>query len=557
MSSLKSLFRPLAIFTGCLPFFHRCEVAFGQTTGTIGQNFTASTYSLHTASAPPDSNGSIGPRHFMEFINGTVAVYNKTNGLSVQRKSNLKFWSDAGLIISPDYAVSDPRVIYDPLVQRWFASEVNFHASSGDPTLEANDFLLAVSATSDPTGQWRGFSVQADPNSGYFADFPTLGVDSNAVYLSGDFYFGETNPVASGLVSIPKSDLLSSTPTIVNRTWSGLLDYVTHGEVLQPATCLDGSGSGNVLGMGDIGSDGQTHSNILSFVVQNAGMTNASLTAPTSIAVAPYVVPFNSSLGYPLFNPVQPDGTSYLSANDGRLSAKVYCVSGVLYAVHSTQVNSHIAIRWYRINAATQTLLESGTISDPNLDLFFPSIAANNSGTVVIACNGSGLSTTVSCFALVGETINGTTTFGSRILLQAGATSYHGDDEVFAILLDQPPISRWGDYSALSVDPADSTHFWCIQMFPSDAANANVWSTQITELLTIPANPKLSITLAPPNAVVSWPATAIGFNLEAKPTLNPTNSWTQIAQTFSTNNGRISFQTPLTNATRFFRLHKL
>ena len=29
---------------------------------------------------------------------------------------------------------------------------------------------------------------QADPDNGFFADFPTLGVDSNAVYISGDFF---------------------------------------------------------------------------------------------------------------------------------------------------------------------------------------------------------------------------------------------------------------------------------------------------------------------------------------------------------------------------------
>ena len=88
----------------------------------IGLNFHGSAYETNSQALPPDANGAVGPDHFMEFINGTVAVYSKTTGLRVQRKSNLKFWSDAGLIISPDADVSDPRVIYDPTVQRWFAS---------------------------------------------------------------------------------------------------------------------------------------------------------------------------------------------------------------------------------------------------------------------------------------------------------------------------------------------------------------------------------------------------------------------------------------------------
>ena len=177
-----------------------------QVTLQIGQNFTGSTYGVNSQSLPPDTDGEIGPRHYMEFINGTVSVYNRTNGVSIQRKTNLKFWSDAGLIISPDSGVSDPRVTFDPTVQRWFACQVNYSGNSADPTLDANDFLIAVSATSDPTGLWRGFLFQADPATGNFADFPTLGVDGNAVYLAGDFYHGSTNAVGSGLVSTGAAD---------------------------------------------------------------------------------------------------------------------------------------------------------------------------------------------------------------------------------------------------------------------------------------------------------------------------------------------------------------
>ena len=518
----------------------------------IGQNFPGSSYALNFQGLPPDSNGAIGPRHFMEFINGTVSVYNRTNGLRVQHKTNLKFWSDAKVIISPDSAVSDPRVIYDPTVQRWFASQVDFSAASEDPTFDANDFLLAVSATSDPTGQWHGFLFQADPDTGYFADFPTLGLDANAVYVSGDLYQGMDNPIGPCLVSIPKSDLIASTPTIDHRTWFGVMSYDERGQVLQPAICLDGSTSGAVLGMGNIGLDSDPHSNVVNFAVQNgAGPGPATLSASTSIAVASYVVPFNLDQAVPMLNPVQPDGTTYLAANDARLSAKVYAVAGVLYAVHSTELDGRIAIRWYRIDAANHALLESGTITDPNLDLFFPSIAANADGTVVIACNGSGASTYVSCYAMVGATINGLTTFDPLMLLQAGVTDYHGDDEMIAELLDEPLLSRWGDYSAISVDPSDPNRFWMIQMYPSDT---DVWSMQITELLTV--NATLSITRSNNNAMVSWPAAVAGFNLETRTNLTTGTGWTAISQSLSTNNGRIYFQKPLASGASFFRLRQ-
>ena len=528
----------------------------------IGQNFTGSTYGVNTQALPADANGAVGPRHFVEFINGTVAVYLKTNGLSVQRKTNLKFWADAGLIISTDSDVTDPRVIYDPVSQRWFASQVDFDANAAanglDPTLEANDFLLAVSAGPDPTGPWHGFLFQADPDTGYFADFPTLGVDGNGVYISGDLFHGQDTPVGPALVSLPKADLIAATPTIANRTWFGVMSYSSRGQVLQPAICFDGSSSGAVLAMGDIGSDSDPHSNVVNFTVQNSGSAAATLSAPLSIGVDPYVVPFNSDMGVPLFNPVQPDGTTTLQANDARLSAKVYAVGGVLYAVHSTEVNNRIAIRWYRIDASTRALIESGTITDPNLDLFFPSIAANAGGVVVIGYNGSSLGTFVSSFAIAGQTANGVTTFGNPVLLQSGVASYHDGNEILAQLLDDPVVdSRWGDYSATSVDPADPTRFWTIQMYPSDvdlSVGIGVWSTQITELLTTLPAPQLVIARAGTNVMVSWPISASSYQLLTATNLVPPVAWSNVTQVPATNGNVISSLVPVSGRQQFFRL---
>src|SRR6266702_6083056 len=160
---------------------------------TIGQNFTGSSDTSNPLDTPPDCNGAVGTRYFVEFVNGFFAVYNKTNGLSVKRIADTKFWANAGVVLANSDGVSDPRVVYDPVSQRWFASMVDYDANSSDPSLESNDFLLAVSAGSDPTGTWHGFLFQADPDNGYFADFPTLGVDGSGVYLSGDMYQGITN----------------------------------------------------------------------------------------------------------------------------------------------------------------------------------------------------------------------------------------------------------------------------------------------------------------------------------------------------------------------------
>jgi hypothetical protein len=332
------------------------------------------------------------------------------------------------------------------------------------------------------------------------------------------------------------------------------------GDVLQPAVCLDGSVSGSILAMGDIGSDSSPHSNIVWFAVQNAGGTGPTLSAPASLTVNPYEVPDNADLGVPQFVAPQPDGSTLLQANDARLSAKVFAVGGVLYAVNNTELNGRMAIRWYRIRAADQTLLEQGTIADPNLDLFFPSIAANQYGTVVIGCNGSSFGAYVSCYAYAGQTVNGQTTFGSSLLLKSGAVSYHDENDILGDLLGSPTPSRWGDYSTLSVDAADPTQFWTIQMYPSGTDTTSgfdegIWSTQITQLI-VTTPPSLAIVPSGTNVLVSWPLYASGYQLFSATSLTPPVAWLSVTQKPFTNGIVISVAIPHANGSKFFRLQK-
>jgi hypothetical protein len=153
MNQFRSVLRPQAVSFACgLLLWLTSMSVRAQVVVAIGQNFTGSTYGDISQALPPDANGAIGPSHFVEFINGTVAFYNKTNVQDAVRITDVDFWSEAGLTISSASAVTDPRVIYDPTSQRWFASQVDFNATVIDPTRAANNFLLAVSATSDPTG---------------------------------------------------------------------------------------------------------------------------------------------------------------------------------------------------------------------------------------------------------------------------------------------------------------------------------------------------------------------------------------------------------------------
>ncbi len=526
-----------------------------QVTVQIGQNFPGSDNS-QTYITPADANGAVGPNYFVEFINGSFAVYNKSDGSGVVKISDMEFWSNAGpggggvggINFASSDAISDPRVIYDPTSQRWFASQVKFDGNASDPSLESDYYLLGVSDTEDPSGSWHVFSFLSVTGAVQFADFPTLGVDANAVYLGGDMFHGQSNSLGSSLTIISKAALLANAQPISTRIIVPTTPYTTRGAVLQSVTCFDGGTVGNILAVGSLGDDFLDHSNLMATTVLHPGATNASLAPATNIFVDAYTAPLDAA---------QPDGTSTLADNDARFSARVYSIGGIIYAVHNTEVNGRAAIRWYRINAANYALLESGTIADPNLDLIFPSIAANANGIVVIACNGSGPAPNeyISSYAYVGQTINGVTSFGSSMLLAAGSINYHDLNEQFGGAVD----SRWGDYSTVSVDPSDPNRFWTIQMLPiydTLLDSGDLWQTQITELITSVPSPQLNIAPAGSNVVISWPSSATGYQLQSASSLVPPVAWSSVTQTPSNNGTTISVVIPVSGSRQFFRLQK-
>jgi len=169
----------------------------------------------------------------------------------------------------------------------------------------------------------------------------------------------------------------------------------------------------------------------------------------------------------------------------------------------------------------------------------------------VIGYSGSSLVSYISGYGIAGQTINGVTTFDSPLLLKSGVTNYHGDDEDPSGMFGSP-TSRWGDYSATTVDPSDPNRFWTIQIYASDS---NGWSTQITELVTTP-QVLLSMAPAGTNVVLSWPVAFSDYRLQsANDVVSP--GWTNVSQGTLTNAGQVSVVMPVSGGKQFFRLQKM
>jgi len=499
---------------------------------SLGRNFTGSSGS---GAFSPSPSGAVDGAHLVEFVLDRFAVYSKVDGTMVESSAYSDFWAQAGITIPDGWSVNTPRVVYDPTVERWFATEQEYEAANPTHTFQ---FLLAVSATSDPAGAWNAVSIPGDPGNGNYGDYVSMGLDAQAVYLSALAATDTSGPVGSTLLSIPKADLLAAAPAVSNATWFGSLDGADRGYGLKPVVCLDGTAGGQVLATGGLGYDYPTgplltNTTLVGFAVHNASGPGATLSSATILAVPPYTAPPNA---------LQPDGSTDIVDWDASFTANVYRVGGVLFAAGPVQVGNRAGIRWYRVAAPNYAVLESGTISDPNLDLYFPSIAANTNGTVVIACNGSGATAYVGCYATVGQTVNGTTKFGNLLPLKAGTASYQNPDA--------NNNYWWGLYSTTCVDPADPSIFWTFNLF---AAGPTTWSTQITQLLTSPS-PQLSLSNTGTNVLLSWPVTAVPFALQSAPSLGEKAAWSAVTPLPATNGATVSVTVPASSTGAFFRL---
>jgi hypothetical protein len=415
----------------------------------------------------PDTMGAVGKAHVVELTNAGYAVYRKSDGALVQDGNGLlaDFWVNAG--VTPVGVAFDPRVLYDASSERWFAVSIDGLPVPGVPLPATNRYLVAVSNSADPTAGWTGFAIESDATGASWADFPMLGMDSEGLYV-GAVRVAVANGANLGpsLLVIPKADLLAASPSVTNATLFANLSPNWTGFLPHPVVNLDGTGLPAGFLNGGASSFGFVQSTEL------VGPIEAPALMPSEFISVP---PLDQ--GAP-FLAAQPGDKLDLDAGDRRFSANPVQVDGSIWTAQSTLVDGRVAVRWSEFDAATNILLQSGDVTDPVLDLYYPSIAVNELGQVVIGMSGSSETDFAGAYAIVGETLGGITTFGDVVLLQAGLADY---ENTYPIL--DPELNRWGDYSATVVDPSDPRRFWTFQEY---ALAEDVWAVRVTELILVP-----------------------------------------------------------------------
>ncbi len=417
--------------------------------------------------APPDTTGDVGPNHYVQWVNLRYAVYNLTRDASNNiiaftlapgfPKQGNTLWSGFGGRCQSDND-GDPIVQYDQLADRWILTQF---AVSATPYTQC----VAVSTSPDPTGTYFRYAFSYSRN---FPDYPKMGVWPDAYYITYNMFRNGSSYIGNQVCAFERAQMLvggaaRQACAMTSTSQASLEPSDLEGTALPPA------GTPNLLL-----SITTTALNFWRFSVNWAAGTG-TLTGPTAIAG---VAAFSRACGGGVCIP-QPGTTNKLDSLGDRLmyrlSYRNLSGSERLVINHSVTSGTGVGVRWYELTnatgqtmaSATPVLRQQGTFAPTNDFRWMGSAAIDKTGGIAVGYNISNASSIVPSirYAYRGPS-DPLGTLGNETTVLVGSG------------IQTATLTRWGDYSTISVDPVDG----CTMVFTSQfqPANGNFnWTTYI------------------------------------------------------------------------------
>ena len=417
---------------------------------------------------PSDSNGSVGNNQFVETVNTRYQVWSLNRATkvatSVLGPSNINtLWSGFGGACETQNS-GDPIVLYDKIANRWLISQFTSGASAG-----VYYQCVAVSTTANATGTYARYAF-AVPN-GKFGDYPHLAVWPDGYYMMAHGFGGQ---FVALFAAMDRTKMLAANPA---ATWVVIQDPNEGGHM--PAD-LDGFTYPPNKAPGIFVS---IHSEGMYIYRMKVSFASPGSTTKTLQAVVP-VAPANAACGGGTCIP-QPGTGNVLDAISDRLMFRAAYRN---YVDHESLVVSHSVnpavsgvasgVRWYDFrlsgtpNATCPTypcIYQQGTIADvaDGRSRWMPSLAMDSAENILVGYTATGKT---------AGSENHSSRYTGRAKGDPPGLMTVPEATIVTGTADNESNSRWGDYSSMSIDPADDCTFWYVSQY---YATTNAWSTQI------------------------------------------------------------------------------
>jgi hypothetical protein len=477
-------------------------VPFTPVVGSSFEGLGAGQYGFSVSASPPDTSGAVGATQYVQWVNTSFAIFNKTTGaLIAGPTAGGTLWAGftGGCQTNND---GDPIVLYDKLAQRWIFSQFSV---STTPYLQC----IAVSTTSDATGTYNRYSFQYTN----FDDYPKMGVWPDGYYETFNMFNGNTFVGADACAYNRVAMLAGLSATQVcfqqNSSVGGLLPSDLDGATAPPV------GSPNYMLY-----FGTNSLNLFKFHVDFATPGNSTFIGPTVIGVAAFTPLCNGGTCV-----VQPGTSQQLDSVADRLMYRLaYRNLGTqesLVTNHSVAVSGGGGgVRWYEIQnpSGTPLLAQQGTFAPDASYRWMGSIAMDRDGNTAMG------------YSVSSASINPSIRYTGRVPNDPAGTMQAEVNAVTGTGSQTTGLSRWGDYSALTVDPVDDCTFWYTQEYLQTNGTFN-WNTRIANFKfpTCNALPDYTIGALPSSLTVTQGAN--GTSTIAITSLNGFNAVTALSAT--------------------------
>jgi hypothetical protein len=418
---------------------------------------------------PPDPNGTVGPNHYLEEINLVYAIYDKQGNKLAGPFDLGSLWQNFPIADCAGES-GDPIALYDRFSDRWIMSQF----TSAGPNYWN---CVAVSTTNDPTGTYYRYAFAAGP---FFPDYPKYGVWRDAYVLTSRD-FGNDGSYGISVYGLDKKFMLLGSPHArmvhyfldsavvpLNLLGDGLLPADIDGSTLPPpgmpapiiGTQDDGAGYGATF-------DALNVWNFYIFFPAYAAVPQSSLTLKTQIPVAAFdsVFPCSPDARDCLPQPGISSSGQYLDHLGYRQRPTYRLAYRIINGYESMVTNQSVealpsiaGVRWYEIrrNSGNYSLYQQGTyVPEDGVHRWMGSIAQDHAGNMLL-----GYSVVNGVDVYPGIRYTGRMSgdpLGQMTLGEATIVSGTG--------VQTTTNSRWGDYTTMSIDPADDCTFWYVNQY--------------------------------------------------------------------------------------------
>jgi outer membrane protein assembly factor BamB len=403
---------------------------------------------------PPDPNGDVGPTYYVQAVNTSVGVFDKGTGSRVAAFTFNSLFSQAKTGTPCDTSnQGDPVVLYDPIGGRWIISDFAWSNFTSGAMYQC----MAVSASGDPvTGGWYFYAWQT-ASGGAIPDYPKLGVWPDGIYMSANM-FSTTGSGSFRNVQLWAFNRQEMEAGLAAHSVTFALPTVVGGVTafsLLPSNARDATGlppSGTPDYFASIW--GSEAVRVWQFHVDWANTVNSTLGGPTNLAVAN----FNGGPSdVPELGGNNVDTLSYRLMMQNQYTNLGGAQSlWLTHTVGSGGLPNVAQVRWYQVGVANTGLsvAQQSTWAPDGKNRFMPSLAVDQSGDMAVG------------YSVSDGTMYPSIRYAGRLASDAPNTLAQGETSLIegsgyqcCTFSDGSANTRWGDYSAMTIDP-DGCTFW-------------------------------------------------------------------------------------------------